>query len=1609
MPESVRIHCITNAISGERVQSELPASGSLSDHLRVPSGFLIERNGRPYNDEKLHPGDLITLTPIISGGSEGKDIARTAIVLAAQIGTAALTAGLGNIAQAAITTAVTIGTRIGVNALIPPPQPTGQINSDSEQFKRLGSLTGSRNRITPYTPIPKIFGKRKVYPPMSARPFTEILGNHQYQRLLFAVNQGACQLSEPKIGDTIIGSFDSENQFTSNGAFESVEIDVAENPTLYSSLVNEQSPGVSFTELFDEYQRTTADNAQEISVDLTFPQGLFTIGPEAETLKTWVYYRIDYRLVGNTTWIELDDSSVRDMIGLTFEAPTGWKISGDSRETKRAAVSWAVDSGQYEVKVSRISVIHVEGDPNPADISSFHTATWSALRAVTFEEPTDLPGVVQLGMRIKSTDQLHGVLDEFSVVVESRLPYYDGAAWQDVVFNASNGTGTGGILTSNPAWIMANLLTGEENPEPIARSRIDETSFKSWADNCEAEGRFCNLILDNQKTVFQIAQLIGSTGRGSLTLSDKGIYQIIQDLDESVPVQHFTPKNSSNFSAERAFPTIPHALRVNFVNPDQDWQADEMTVYYDGYSLDGTNCEFPGPGGSCEPATIFETVDLEGVTSSDQAWKEGRYRLAEMRLRPAQYSIMADIENLICTRGDTVFVQHDVTLWGINSGRIKSVSGSQLVLDEEVTMVSGEVYQIRVRNDSNQSQVLNVTTDPGTHTTITVDSTANVQAGNLFSFGKQNAEGQLLKVSRIEPTGELKARITMVDAAPEIYQADQGVIPPFNSNITRPPYVEESTGVPNPIITAIRSNYSALYPGANKDPQLKISVSFQVGSGGLTEIVEGRFRRQDDDEGWTSFGSTSAETGTINLFDVEKGGVYIIQIRGKRGQLRSDWVEGDPHTAGEGVIPYYDITRFIAIGSVTQEYVNATVTEIALDTNLPVRSGVEYWVVNEAELSRIDPLAGIYPFIPEYTDSLGNVVAADDPDAILSYGPGLYNAPVESVALNVPNGALVYRAPAQDEIEKIVFQEKLIAVRADLTTAEGDIQANANAHLSLSATVTQQGDDISANSTAILAAEARLTTNEGNIQANANSILTLDSTVQTNSDNISANATAILSAETRITNNENGIQASADARLILQSEINVNKGELTNIKAKAALIVDANGVVGSINLAADGITGFSSIDLKASQVTANGVRFDNEGAIYNIDYGGTSLGFDGGITGGTIDGIGSKGWAIDRTGYMVAHKIDIRVGGKCEIHNSEGINVFGHDPAIDLDNPEKPRTIGFLDDSRTPFFYMTATQEKLGIGTDTGFIKSTGNLIIKASGQFKLVGPVNIGDGQNATYKGEELDSRFGTATGADWPDITNKPFNGYNTAYFTTSNGNLTLVSAKANNWDAAYTHIGDSNNPHSVNKSDVGLSQVLNYSITDSYTTNSSTTYASAKAIRDHHSLQNNPHNVTKSQLGLDTDDRVQFGKMGVGVENPSGGSNILLISGNVYIGGGGNIQIEGTSKATNHSEFTSDRRLKTNIVRKRGLDYIGPMKLYRYEMNGMIQWSIMAQDVQEAHKELVGSIDHPELGEVLTVKPMNLVSIALDAIRELHIDHQEALARIRTLEEAIHGASK
>jgi hypothetical protein len=547
----------------------------------------------------------------------------------------------------------------------------------------------------------------------------------------------------------------------------------------------------------------------------------------------------------------------------------------------RRSVRFDVPRGQYDVRLRRVTA-------DSTDNQVFDDVAWTALRTITDEPPITFEQPIAVtGLRIRATDQLNGVIDQLNADVTAILPDWDGSSWVT-------------RPTVNPASAFRDVLTGNANARALATSRLADSDLQEWHDFCEAEGFAYNFPGDTQTSVQRKLADIAQAGRAAPTIRD-GKWSVVIDQERTTPVQHFTPRNSWGFEGQKAFPDQPHAWRIRFPNEEEGYEQDERIVYDDGY--DETN------------ATKFEGLELAGVTDPAQVYKLGRYHIATARLRPEVYTFNADVEHIVCTRGDLIRVTHDVTLWGLNSGRVKAVQddggsppqATSVTLDETVTMEAGKTYNVRFRLADGSTLVKDVTTVAGDTDTLTFSTPFDLadapEVGDLFMFGETDTESVELVVKAIEPQGELTAKITAVDHSPAIYQADQGTIPAFDSQITGLEPLPPVTLTSDP-----RSDESALQrTPTGLIPRIIISVQPVQQDGAF---LEAQIKPDNADETWQQAAVQSQSGNTIALTDVDEGESYDIRLRWRtNADARS--------LQGTGIGPWTLINGYKVVGRTT--------------------------------------------------------------------------------------------------------------------------------------------------------------------------------------------------------------------------------------------------------------------------------------------------------------------------------------------------------------------------------------------------------------------------------------------------------------------------------------------------------------------------------------------------------------------------------------------------------------------------------------------------------------------------------------------------------------------
>jgi len=252
------------------------------------------------------------------------------------------------------------------------------------------------------------------------------------------------------------------------------------------------------------------------------------------------------------------------------------------------------------------------------------------------------------------------------------------------------------------------------------------------------------------------------------------------DRDGS-PVQLFTVGNISKDSFKETFlPMSGRAteIEINLRDADQDY---ERTVF---------NIVDP----SVTASTNRISLDLFGITSADEAWRAGMFRLNQNRLLIRTIEFSADIDAIACTIGDLIDVQHDVPEWG-QGGRIVAATANTITADHDVNYGAG-TYQVVVRlsgvptdqgGDECVDTILTKTVSGVVGSVVTVSSpfASTPSPGDVFAFGKQNLVTRRFRVIGINRDSDQRVLLTAIEYNASVYASDDvapgSPVPPGSS------------------------------------------------------------------------------------------------------------------------------------------------------------------------------------------------------------------------------------------------------------------------------------------------------------------------------------------------------------------------------------------------------------------------------------------------------------------------------------------------------------------------------------------------------------------------------------------------------------------------------------------------------------------------------------------------------------------------------------------------------------------------------------------------------------------------------------------------------------
>ena len=1008
--ELQRVSACPHPFENRRVEYALPVGLTISEYVElIQLDPVLREHGIAFLGEHMiprehwhlvrpKPGHVVSIR-LLPTGPNGWRIAAfvglailSAVLMFFSFGAATpLVAAM----WAAAAVAVSVGGAMLINTFLPAPLPETSKNkgNDSPAY----AITGQRNDARNWGKVPFLLGSFKLTPPYAALPYREIIGGVIFWRTMFAFSHGPIAIESMFIGDTPLSDFhDVEYQFkrgywsmpdrggwAAGGAFPSAptfgdtytcvaagtsggetfsvgntitfnglaapsnplawDIDQGKPFSLYPSDVNEEPLNIACKHGIPQV-RTSQIHGDELGIEIIFERGIVHIQnmPAGKKDDNTVTLRIEQSPAGANSWSTVLVKSITARQATPIYWGYAWKPTNIS--ASNANKDWDV------------RITHLSG--NFDEERNFGNFSWIALRTLTYGDPSPVPGVAMLAMRIRASEQLQGVLDTFNVVAVTIARDWDSSTGQWVW-----------RPTSQPAALFRHVLQHPAREKPASDTQIDLAKLQYWDSVTRPPNRVFNGVIEAKDSLWNVLIKLGRVGRAMPTLRDLQ-FSVMIDEPKTAIIRMFTPRNSWSYDGDMTHVATPNAYRIGYVDAAQDWRTDEVVVYDDGYNASN--------------AVRIDKVEWPGIIYRDQAWREGRFHLAQQRLRREAHRVTVDFEHLCCERGDLVGLQHDVIDVGLASGRVADTTenGSNVTdvtLDNAVTMEDGKLYGMRVRrilNGAMRTDLYRVVTLPGTSPRLFFTSPPSIidapAVGDLCGFGIYDRETLRLLVRDIEPQQDLSAKLTLIAEAAGIHIAEYGPIPPYDPVVTAP------KSLPAPIVLGIQSDARVMMVTPSRTLIDRVIFSLQpISFEGVKTLV--LYRMTGTDGGWQTATVQEETSNSVSVVGIRSGASYDFRVQYSQVNYFSS-----PLTAING---YYVIGRLDPPADMQNLSIAIIGGQALMRWDLPADLDVQFggWVMFRHSP---DMDAVLWP----NTTSLARAVTGDQTHVYLPLKPGTYFA-----------------------------------------------------------------------------------------------------------------------------------------------------------------------------------------------------------------------------------------------------------------------------------------------------------------------------------------------------------------------------------------------------------------------------------------------------------------------------------------------------------------------------------------------------------------------------------------------------------------------------------------
>ncbi|WP_287110979.1 host specificity factor TipJ family phage tail protein [Methylobacillus sp.] len=789
----------------------------------------------------IKDGDVVSFVYLPEGGGGGSSPLRMVLMIAVMTFApymAGTVMGLTGTALTVGTAAITVAGTMLVNALVPPPKPpSSQIANGLAAPSPTYNIGAQGNTARIGQAIPVLYGRMKVYPDFAAQPYGEFENNEQYLYQLFVISQGRVMVKAENIfvEDTHISGFGTD--------YELELLYPGEKSTLFPTGVFNATEvagqSITFAKLGPYTINPSTTLINKIAVDIVAGRGLYRLNEEGKMRSASATFNIKA--------IPVDDEGQTSGAAIDLGNHT---MSGATSTAVRRTFKFDVPEGRYGVEITRV-------DSVSTDQRVAHDIAWAGARGYSSQE-IDYGNVTMLAMKIRTNNTISQQSSRKINVIGERV--LERPTWDEATQSYSWAEDTESVgsiaLAAMDACRAPYGAQADDTRYNIAQLLYLEQIWEGRTNSLgqPSPDRF-NAVFDSTQAFWDALTSIVRAGRARPFVQG-GIIHFTRDALQSLPTTMFTSRN-----------IVKGSFRLNYVMPSEDSSDHVIVEYFDERSWRPRTVKCVLDAGTVKkPAK----VKAFGITSREQAHREGMMMAAVNRYRRKEISFETELEGHIPSLGDMIAIQSDIPEWGQHA-EVVDFQGGVATLSEPLTWTDNVAHYVMLRH-TNGSAEGPIQVERGADPYKIVFS-YGVPQKNMYwgyekektyvAFGRSGQVVQLAKVLSITPRQNTVA-ITAINEDVRVHSADG----------TPTPIDEFYWAIPTPQIRPVLQDFTVVQTGSGTTPSISISWSAVPGAGRY--IIE----RSTDGENWETLGEVTttsfsfiANTGELHIRVAAFGGV----------------------------------------------------------------------------------------------------------------------------------------------------------------------------------------------------------------------------------------------------------------------------------------------------------------------------------------------------------------------------------------------------------------------------------------------------------------------------------------------------------------------------------------------------------------------------------------------------------------------------------------------------------------------------------------------------------------------------------------------------------------